>query len=171
MTGQPIFQKLKRDIEETGGEDWFFDQVADGRMMKDIASQFGISRSLIYRWLKVVVNDYESKLRAARLLASHVHVEDALEIIDNADVESQAGVSKAKEQANFRKWLASVRNRKDFGEQKGPVIALNISSLHLDALKASGITAAALQAPAADKALPPGVSTVEEGDFEIVADE
>ena len=52
MPGQPIFSKLKKDILEIGGEVWFFEQVANARMMNDIAKQFGISRGLIYRWMK-----------------------------------------------------------------------------------------------------------------------
>ena len=171
MPGQPIFTKLKHDIREIGGEGWFFEQVADGRMMNDIAKQFGISRGLIYRWMKSEVQEYEDKLRTARLLASHNLVEDGMEIIDNANVESNAGVTKAKERANYRKWLAGVRNRKDYGEaSKGPVIALNINALHLDALKAIGITAAAL-GPGASAALPPGVTEIEEGVCEPIGDE
>ena len=115
--------------------------------------------------------EYEDKRRAARLLAAHNLVEDGMEIIDDADTESNAGVTKAKERANYRKWLAGVRNRKDYGEaSKGPVIALNINALHLDALKAIGVTAAAL-VPGTQAALPPGVSTIEDGECEPIGDE
>ena len=172
MPGQPIFQKLRKDIQEIGGEEWFFEQVADSRPIYKIAKQFGISRSLIYRWLKACVVDYPDKLRAARLLAAHNDVEDGLKLIDESDGNSSSQVQKAKEQAGYRRWLAGVRNRKDYGEtSKAPLIALNINALHLDALKAVGITQAALE-PGTQAALPPGVSTVpEEGEYEIVEGE
>jgi len=154
--------------DDPHGEIWFFEQLADGRSMLDIAKQFGISRSLLYKWLKRTVRDEDEraeKLKAARLMAAHAHVEDALDIIDSADTDSQAGVMKAKEQANYRKWLASVRNREAYGERsKGPIIALNINSLHLDALKAAGVTAAAI-GPGAGKALPRGIVPL---DYEVV---
>jgi transposase-like protein len=166
MPGNPLLNKMIGEIEELGGEDWFFEQVADGRTFRDIAGQFGRSRALLYKWLVKHVPEYEDKLKAARLIAAHAHVEDALVILDEADGSSQPGVIKAKERANFRKWLASVQNRKAYGEQsKGPVIALNINSLHLDALKAAGVTSVALPGGARE-ALPPGVVPV--ADYEVV---
>jgi hypothetical protein len=137
--------------------------------MKDIAAQFGVSRGLVYRYLSKFVDEHEDKLRTARLMAAHSYVEDGLEILDNANEESPAGVSKAKERAHFRRWMAQVRNRDAYGEQsKGPLIALNVNSLHLDALKASGMAAALPGAPA--EALPPGVAKVEEGECEVIED-
>ena len=79
----------------------------------------------------------------ARTLSADAMADDALEILDMLQSQpllSNAEVSLATSRANFRKWLASVRNRAEYGEREKAGVSLNVSirQLHLDALRAGG---------------------------------
>ena len=51
---------------------------------------------------------------------------------------SNAEVSAATSRANFRRWLATVRNREEYGQNAGVNVNLTINQLHLDALRKVG---------------------------------
>lgn len=67
-------------------------------------------------------------------MAAEVLVEEAREIVDAAPA-TNAGVSKAKSQAEQRRWEASKRNREVWGEAPPVALTFNAGDLHLTALR------------------------------------
>ena len=79
--------------------------------------------------------DPEAKalLQSAKKERSNTLAEQCLDIVDNVDP-SPNEISKAREQASVRKWLASCENPETYG-QKQSAVTINIGDLHLDALR------------------------------------
>jgi hypothetical protein len=137
MPGTPFYNEMSRLIEAIG-EDKLFLMIADGKPMQEVADVVGCSRSMIYLWIRRSP-DRQEKFRMARELSSHVLAEDAGNVLDTATATSSAAVSLAVAKANYKKWLAGVRNHKEYGEQaRTPPVQINIQSLHLDALREYG---------------------------------
>ena len=127
--------------DDRTGEDAFLERVADGETIKSIVADFGVSRGLFYSWVKSGGEAREEKFRAARILSADAMVDDGLEILDalqDLTMLSNAEVSAATSRANYRRWLATVRNREEYGEKAGVNVNLTINQLHLDALRKVG---------------------------------
>jgi hypothetical protein len=142
MTGRPKLRAFTRKVEKNGGADAIFERIADGEPIKQIMADYGVSRGMFYLWKKGD-EELELKYKVARELAADAHVENALEILDEledeGDTVTSAQVGAASARANYRKWLATVQNREQYGDQKGGVeVTLNVGQLHLDALRSSG---------------------------------
>lgn len=147
MAGRPKMQALERQLaNEFGGEDWVFDQIADGRPIKEIAARFGVSRPFFYRWRDVPAHRKRrrAKWAEAMRISAEAHAEDGFEELDEltkgrngerripAPGEVQAVTGKSK----YRQWLAAKRDPERFGD-KGLELNFSIGALHLEALKAS----------------------------------
>lgn len=135
MPGHPFLHKIARDIEERGGEQWFFGEIADGVKLKEMAEILGCSRSLFYQWFKMADGRWDA-WQEARQLSAHSIVEDTDdEVVDGARTPAEAQALNTR--VRFRMWLAGKFNREAYGEDKtGPAVVLNIGSLHTDALRA-----------------------------------
>lgn len=122
MAGQPKFKAACRAITAAGGIEMICERLRDGqfltRIARDLTKSLGmpIDRSLLYRY-RNTKPEYATLFEEARTQSGHSLVEDAGDIIDDADDTTSAQVQKAKEQANFRKWLAGKVNREAYGEQ------------------------------------------------------
>lgn len=77
MASRPHLAKLSVAIEQLGGDEYIFAQVADGVPMKKIAEPFGYSRGLLYTWIKAGGPDREAAFKEARAISAHSLVEDA----------------------------------------------------------------------------------------------
>jgi hypothetical protein len=170
MASRPNLQALAKAIEKIGGDDVIFDQIAEGLPMREIAAPFGFSRQMIYAWIHSPTvgggPDRERRWEEAKAIAAHSLIERAGEILDEADPANSAEASIIQARSNHRKWLASVYNRKAYGEDTpGKIdLNLNIGSLHLDALRVSGSMAGRpIMAPAV-LALPSGDDDEEAAD-------
>jgi hypothetical protein len=131
--------------ELEGGEDRIFEMIAEGdKTMKVIAAGLkseafpdGVSRGLLYSWIKMGGDERRVKFDAAREIRAHGLVEEGLDILDNTIAATSQDVTLAVARANYRKWLASKQNRDEYDErQQGPLINVSLNSLHLDALRA-----------------------------------
>ena len=139
MSSRPHLAAFSAAVERLGGDSVIFDRVANGEPMRAIAETFGYSRGMIYSWIKAGGPEREAAFRAAREAASHVLVEDAGEILDNAKPITSADATMAKARSEHKKWLASVYNRKDYGDETGKIdVNLNVGALHLEALRSAG---------------------------------
>lgn len=171
MPGRPQLQQLAKHIEEHGGEDWVFSFVAEGLSMKKVAERVGAtSRGMLYLWLDLDRENRRRKLEAARQQSADAHAEDGLDILDELDdslMVTPAEVSAANSRANYRKWLASVRNREAYGDRPQVDVNVNIKTLHLDALRkyANATTVGEGDAPPALGAAP---EDVVDADYEVV---
>ena len=140
MPGQPKFTALCVQIDsEVDGELEIMERVGAGETSKSIAESYGVSYELLRRWL----NLHPERRRAydaAKADSADALVEEAGEILDDADAESGPSVQKAKSRAEHRRWLASKRDRQQYGDDAKANVQVNVdlSSLHLDALREVG---------------------------------
>lgn len=140
MAGRPKLQALKKQIESLGGDGWIVDRIADGDKISDIAKDLGVSRQLIYRWADASPERKEL-VHAALRASSHSLAEDAGSVLDDMAKKtdlSSAEVALASHRAQYRKWLAGVRNKEDYGDKAAPTVQISVGSLHLDALRVAG---------------------------------
>ena len=133
MAGKPKMRKLEADIEERGGEQWFFDQIADGIKWADIAAELGVSRPMLYKWLQRKDGRQEA-LREARRLTAMSFADDGLQILDTADPRT-ANLAKAR--AAYRQWLAERFDRESFAQKASTEVNVQIDArqLHLTAIQ------------------------------------
>lgn len=163
MAGQPVAKHLAQQIEEAGGDDAILGRVASGEAVKRIASDYGVSYETLRRW----INASEERREAydqAKADSADALVEEAGEILDQAPTDSAPQVTKAVKRAEHKRWLAGKRDREQYGDDKGANVNVNLdlSSLHLDALRQAGSMEAAQQIPEAEvEVLSDGVETSE----------
>lgn len=146
MASRPHLQNLSAQIEQLGGEDWVFDQIAAATPMREIAGHFtnpetgeAYSRQMVYAWIHAGGEEREKKWDEAKEIAAYIHAEEAGEVLDGARVINSAEASLVKARSEYRKWLAQKFNRRTFGDDAGSKVdlQLNIGQLHLDALRAA----------------------------------
>jgi hypothetical protein len=163
MASRPHLQSLAAAIEKIGGDDVIFDQIADGVPMRKIAEPFGYSRQMIYAWIHMGGPEREKRWEESKQTAAHALVEDAGDILEAGRPVTSAEASHLKARVEHKRWLASVFNRKVYGDDSGKIdVQLNIGQLHLDALRAAG-SRHTIQAEPERPALPAA-----EADYEVV---
>lgn len=77
---------------------------------------------------------YDSALSEARRASAPAHVDKGLDLLDTADTTREA-LAKSKQQADFRRWLASKYDRKTYGDDAKLSLNVNIESMHVDSLR------------------------------------
>lgn len=157
MPGQPKMRALEIAIAALpDGEDTLFERIADGEFIKPIAASLGTTRPMIYLWISKR-EGRKKKFEVAKEIASHSYVEDGQIGLDAPlnplDHPGEPGMRKSR--AEYRKWLAGVRNRKEYGpKEQGPLVNFNLGfgGEHLDALKKFGNARALKGTPVPDHA-------------------
>ncbi len=135
-------RRISRKIEELGGDDWVFDQIASGVPMRVIAEPLGCDRAQIYRWRDLEPHREERRRRwkEARVQSSDAYLEDGEEILTDlasANVTPLASeVTLAVARAKYKSEMAKIFNP-DYGSN-GPTVNVNVGTLHLDALRQLG---------------------------------
>jgi transposase-like protein len=140
MPGRPQLKALTKQIENLGGGDYIFARIADGDSIAQIARDLEVSRQQIYRWADAVP-ERRDQMKMAVQMSADALAESAGEVLDSlvgADSLSSADVSLASHRAQYRRWLAGVRNRDVYGDSSGPTVQINVGSMHLDALRMAG---------------------------------
>lgn len=145
MAGRPLLRKLSREIAERGGDSVIMEKIRDGQTMGSIAAEFGVSRPMIYQWIHKGGEEREKAWELAKKLSGESLVEDGMRILDDLAEEDRvmppetSEVTLAKARSEYRRWLASVRNRDEFGKKGGDVnVQVNLHDMHLDALRNKG---------------------------------
>jgi len=133
-----MLRALEQKIAEDG-EELVFMRIAEGERMHLIAARYDVSKAMIYRWIHMTP-EREKAWGESKKIRAHSAIEEGQEILDNpAAALTSATATMAKERANWRKWYAGILNREEYGERPAGVeINLNVSELHLDALRVSG---------------------------------
>jgi len=140
MAGRPKLQALGKKIESLGGEGWILDRIADGEKIATIAKELEVSRQLVYRWADATP-ERKDLVQAALRASAHSLAEDAGTVLDdlaNSHELSSADVALASHRAQYRKWLAGIRNKEDYGDKAAATVQISVGSLHLDALRIAG---------------------------------
>lgn len=130
MAGQPILRELDNRIERLGGFEWLLEQVRDGKTYGQLALDLGCSRNLLDKWRSKRSPEEQKALRRAR---GNILVEEAQDIIDQAD--SPSAMSMAREKVRYRQWVAERVDREAWGAAPAPQVNVTLNSLHLTALQ------------------------------------
>ena len=133
MASRPMLHALCKKIDEFGGEDWIFDQLASGISVGKIAAQCGVSRRMIYRWRDLREFPDRPTLWAEALrFSGEAHAEMGLDDLTDADGLVPAEIQRAAHISKYRQWLAGKRDP-HFAD-KGIELNFNVGELHLQAV-------------------------------------
>ena len=144
MASKPIQSRMEARIKADGGVDAaVFDRLRDGENLAAVARTYGVSRSLVWRFLKRDPNVYMEYQQALKDGAAGM-VDKGQDLLARAADFSKENVNSAhvqavRNQADYLKLQAGVTDRKSFGSpDKDSQVIVNIEQLHLAALQASG---------------------------------
>jgi hypothetical protein len=150
MPGQPKMRKLTKYIEDRGGDQWIMDRIAAGESVGKICKSIilpgdsqPISRPFLYTW-RNKRDERRVGWQLAMQVSADAHAEMAGDILDDLAEEldpSSAQVSLAKSRSEYKRWLARVRDRDKYGEEKQQALNVNIltaGDLHIDGLRRLG---------------------------------
>ena len=139
MAGRPELAAMERKVRELGGDSYIMDQIADGASVGEVMEPFELSRPYFYVWLRAGGEQRELAYERAKEIKSHLLLEDGKDDLDKVGADpSSAQVSLASQRANYKRMLAGLLNRKDYGDKTGASTIVNIGELHLSALQAAG---------------------------------
>lgn len=169
MAGRPVTRRMVADLCELGRKAQL-DVTEDGQPVTDheeialsyaltwikggcppghtptvnaLADYLEVSRALLYEWL-TKDEGRKTALRVARKDSADFLAEQGLQVLDDPSLKPQ-DVAIANSRANFRKWLASVFDRANYGQQSAPTVAISVAQMHLHAVEArKQVRAAAL---------------------------
>lgn len=140
MPGRPKLLALKKRIADDDLEDEIFEAIAEGTPIGKMCEMFQItSRKMFYDW-KGKEGPRHDKYKQARLIAAEAHAEEAGAILDDlhkdAALMTGPDVQLATSRSKYQQWLASVKDRDQFGSQdKSPAVLLQFGDLHFEALR------------------------------------
>ena len=132
MASRPLTRQAYAKIKAAGGETFVFAQVSEGKTLKALAAELGISRQVLSTWANQ--GPRRDMLSRARREAATALVDEALHITDSVEPET-AAIQKAKLQSDLRRWMAGRLSREDWGDQQGALVSIDLGQLHLDALR------------------------------------
>lgn len=141
MPGRPKLLALKKRIADEEIEDEIFEAIAEGHSIQRVCEMFDISsRKMLYDWKKNL-HEGEAKFNAARRISADAHAEKAGDALDDLDGErllTGPEVSLAIGKMKYRQWLASVRDKEQYGAQNGAAVHISFGDLHMSALQSPG---------------------------------
>jgi hypothetical protein len=133
--GRPVLNALAAQIEEAGGDEVILERIAAGEFLTTIAQDWSVSRQLLYSWIRLREDRTEAYKVAKRLGADGL-VEAAADDLENASVASSQHFARDKAKSEFKKWLATKRDREQYGETPPQTnVNLNLGLVHLQALR------------------------------------
>ena len=136
MAGKPEAKRQLALIEGLGIDE-IARRVAGGETIRSIASDLGVNPNRISTW----VNSSDERAEAlsrARVRGAHALVEEGHSIVMKATNES---ATVAKLQSDYLKWMAAKFNAAAYGEQRAPVVAINIDSQAWHAIRQAEVLA------------------------------
>ena len=131
MAGRPQRRELNKTLDAIGGMPIVAELIADGCTIQQVAERLKVGRSTLSMWIS---SDPERRaaLARAREEAASKLADEVLTIADESTNESER-VSKLRIDA--RKWLASKWAPGIYGEQRGPLVQIDLAGAHLRAVR------------------------------------
>lgn len=133
MASTPILNKMIADIERMGGDEYFHDQIANGKVVRELALPLGVSRNFLSSYLNRTP-ELKQKMVEARIRRADFLAEEILQIADDVKADPNE-INKAKNKIDVRKWIANIDNPEKYGLKQQGGVQINIGNLHLDALR------------------------------------
>jgi len=123
--------KTNKAIHSFGGEERILDRIASGQTVLSLCAEIGVSTGRFYDWVNRTP-DRAAAVARAREVSAHSLVEQTAEIVDTATPED---VAVAKLRAENRWKMAKAFNKAAYGDDRGPLVQLNLGDMALDALR------------------------------------
>lgn len=133
MAGKPMRRMNIKLIEDSGGEETLLALIRSGYTVKRCAERLGVSQSVLQMWLTDTPERRERVALARAEAAAHL-ADETLEIADAATNDDERV---ARLRIDTRKWLASKWAPNTYGDQRGPVVQVNINDMHLRAVRSA----------------------------------
>jgi len=124
--------KCAKAIHANGGEGKLWDMLGSGITVMSVTKLLGVSTSGLDQWLRRGGEDRMAAYTRARLRGGQSLAEETIEIADSATIEE---VQLAKLRIEQRWRMAARLDPEGYGEQKGPLVNIDLGSLALDALR------------------------------------
>ena len=147
MASRPLLHLFGKMVAEKGGEEYIFGKMQENVPIRQIIKEFinpttgkHFHHAMMYQWIHQD-EDREAEWRRIRKISSHTLVDEAGEILDDAEGKllTPADVSLLKERTSHKKWLAGQYNRDDYGKPEEKMgVTLAFDSAFLQALQAKG---------------------------------
>ncbi len=138
MAGRPVLNALASQIEDAGGDEVIFSRIRAGDFLTEIAKDWDVSRQLMYDWIRMTP-ERQKEYKAAKRDGADGLVESAYEDLENASTISSQHLRRDQAKSDFKKWLASKRNRDEYGDTPAQTnVNLNLGLVHLQALREGG---------------------------------
>ena len=121
--------KAKIAALEAVGEDELFEQIAQGKSVRNIMKEQNIGYKLWAKWLDAKAGRRD-RYATAQLEAGHYYAERAVETAQAAD---PSMVNVARLQVDTDKWMASKLNAQYDTRQRDVAINISVNDLHAQA--------------------------------------
>ena len=146
MAGKALRRRILDDIKKQGGAEYIFDQVASGKTMTQLASDYGCSRQYFSTSINSIP-EYASVLAKAKQEAADALVEEGLGMVDALDGGSTTQeIAATREKVQWRKFMAGSYNQERYGSRPQTNVTISVSDMHLDALRKVNSDIAAIDA-------------------------
>lgn len=136
MPGTPKFKALCAKIDELGGEDFIFEELAMGRTQTKIGKMLGVSRQMLYKWSKRTT-ERRKLFKEAEKMGGDVLAEESLD--DLLDLKGRdltsAEVSLARATSEGKKWMARKMNPDKWADRKVLDVNVTVQDLHLESAR------------------------------------
>jgi hypothetical protein len=123
MAGKPESKRQLALIENLGIDE-IARRVAGGETIRAIATDIGVNPNRISTWVNSS-DERADALSRARMRGAHALVEEGHSIVMKATNES---ATVAKLQSDYLKWMAAKFNAAAYGEQRAPIVSINVDS-------------------------------------------
>lgn len=153
MAGRPLLRKLQTRIsEKPDGEEWVFEQLANGRTVAQVAGELGVSRRYLYYWRDM--KDHKERRshlwREAIKISAEVDVDLIEQEFDRLDrviavdgdgnevrrIPHSSEVALATGRAKYRRWRASIKDPEKYASKGNQVnVQVNVGEQHIEALQ------------------------------------
>ena len=170
-----------------GGEEWLWDQLADGRTVASVAEELGVSRRYLYVWRDRRAHKHrlkplwEAAIRMSaeadleKTMAEFARLDRVIErVTPDGEIEREERIPHASEvqlvsgRAKLRQWLAAKKDPEVYGDRVGVDVKVDLGDMHMAALQAADTVLLPRDAGVVEAEVlsygPPGDEAVEEGD-------
>ena len=135
MAGRPLRKRILNEIQEKGGADYLFEEIASGKTITELAKEYGCNR----QYLSTTINnvpEYSQALSKARQEAADALVEQGLTMVDELDGGSSSSeIAATREKVQWRKFMAGSYNQERYGNRPQTNVTISVGDMHLDALR------------------------------------
>ena len=146
MAGRKLRKTILADIAKRGGAEFLHEEIASGKTITQLATEYGCSRQYFSTSINEVP-EYAGVLNQARGEAADALVEQGLEMVDKLSGESSAAdIASTREKVQWRKFMAGSYNQARYGNRPQTNVTISVSDMHLDALRKVNSDIAAINA-------------------------